>query len=46
VVGVPLDPDPSSGNFTELIEKVRHRVDCRIEVVQEKDLKPTGKRRR
>jgi nucleotide-binding universal stress UspA family protein len=46
VVGLPPDPDVSSGNFTELIEKVRHRIDCRIEVVQEKNLKPTGKRRR
>jgi nucleotide-binding universal stress UspA family protein len=46
VVGLPPDPDDSSENFTELIEKVRHRIDCRIEVVQEKNLKPTGKRRK
>jgi nucleotide-binding universal stress UspA family protein len=46
VVGLPPDPDVSSENFTELIEKVRHRIDCRIEVVHEKNLKPTGKRRK
>ena len=46
VVGLPLDPDVSSGNPREFIEKLRHRIHCRIEVVQEKNLKPTGKRRK
>jgi nucleotide-binding universal stress UspA family protein len=47
VVGLPLNPDISSGNSRELIEKLRHRIHCRIEVVQEKTSKPSpGKRRR
>jgi nucleotide-binding universal stress UspA family protein len=46
VVGLPLDSDVSSGNFRELIEKLRHRIDCRIEVVQEKSPKPQKKRRK
>lgn len=33
----------SSGHFRDLLEKVRHRIDCRIEVVHEKNLKhPLG----
>ena len=43
VIGLPIDPDVSSGNFTELIEKVRHRIDCRIEVVHEKTSNLQGK---
>jgi nucleotide-binding universal stress UspA family protein len=45
VVGLPADQKGSSGHFTELLEKVRHRIDCRIEVVHEKNLKPAPRRR-
>jgi len=45
VVGLPADQKGSSGHFDELLEKVRHRIDCRIEVVHEKNLKPALKRR-
>jgi nucleotide-binding universal stress UspA family protein len=45
VVGLPADQKGSSGHFAELLEKVRHRIDCRIEVVHEKSLKPALKRR-
>ena len=46
VVGSPPDEKGSSGHFTDLLEKVRHRIDCRIEVVHEKNLKSTVKGRR
>jgi nucleotide-binding universal stress UspA family protein len=46
VVGMPADQKGSSGSFAELLEKVRHRIDCRIEIVHEKNLKPTVRRRR
>lgn len=36
VVGLPSDPKGSSGQFADLLEKVRHRIDCRIEVVNQK----------
>jgi len=45
VLGLPGDQKGSFGNFTELLEKVRHKVDCRIEVVQEKNLQPALERR-
>ena len=45
VVGLPADQKGSSGHFSELLEKVRHRIDCRIEVVHEKNLKPAQRRR-
>ena len=45
VVGLPLDPDVSSGNPREFIEKLRHRIHCRIEVVQEKTPKPSPEKR-
>jgi len=46
VVGLRPDQRGPSGNFADLLEKVRHRIDCRIEVVSEKNLRPTLKRRR
>jgi hypothetical protein len=46
VVGLPLDPDISSGNSRGFIEKLRHRIHCRIEVVQEKIPKPSPKERK
>ena len=45
VIGLPADQKGSSGHFAELLEKVRHRIDCRIEVVHEKSLKPAQRRR-
>ena len=36
VVGSPADQKASAGNFKSFLEKIRHRVDCRIEVVHEK----------
>ncbi len=39
VVGSPSDQKGASGHFTEFLEKVRHRIDCRIEVVHKKNLK-------
>ena len=32
-------------DFDDLLEKIRHRIDCRIEVVHEKTVKITNKRR-
>ena len=46
VVGSSFDPKDSSGIFGDLLEKIRHRIDCRIEVVYEKDRKAALKRRR
>lgn len=45
VVGLPVDQKGSSGDFAARLEKVRHRIDCRIEVVHEKILKPAQRRR-
>lgn len=39
VVGSPTDTHAHSNAFNDLLEKIRHRIDCRIEVVHEK----TGK---
>jgi nucleotide-binding universal stress UspA family protein len=36
VVGLPADQKTFAGNFKNFLEKIRHRVDCRIEVVHEK----------
>jgi nucleotide-binding universal stress UspA family protein len=36
VVGSPADPKAAAGNYKNFLEKLRHRVDCRIEVVHEK----------
>ncbi|MBU0987500.1 MAG: universal stress protein [Proteobacteria bacterium] len=36
VVGSPADQKAFAGNFKNFLEKIRHRVDCRIEVVYEK----------
>ena len=45
VLGVPLpDTGSSSGKFFDFIEKIRRRVDCRIEIVNEKGVKITSKR--
>ena len=43
VVGSPTAPYVHSGDFNDLVEKIRHRIDCRIEVVHEKITK-TGKK--
>jgi nucleotide-binding universal stress UspA family protein len=37
VVGSPTPQDGSFEDFEDLLEKVRHRIDCRIEVVHEKN---------
>ncbi len=39
VVGMPTAPYIHPGDFNDLIEKIRHRIDCRIEVVHEKTAK-------
>lgn len=41
VVGSPADHSKHPGDFNSLIEKIRHRIDCRIKVVHEKDSKKT-----
>ena len=45
VLGVPL---PGTGSFRskffDFVEKIRQRVDCKIEIVNEKGVKITGKR--
>lgn len=38
VVGPPSDQGRSQDSFTKFLEKIRHQVNCRIEVVQEKHL--------
>jgi nucleotide-binding universal stress UspA family protein len=37
VVGSPTPQDGCFEDFEDLIEKIRHRIDCRIEVVHEKN---------
>jgi nucleotide-binding universal stress UspA family protein len=37
VVGSPTPHDGRFADFEELLEKIRHRIDCRIEVVHEKN---------
>ncbi len=36
VLGSPAEQKAASGHFKHFLEKIRHRVDCRIEVVHEK----------
>lgn len=38
VVGSPADQKACAGSFKNFLEKIRHRVDCRIEVVHEKSM--------
>ena len=45
VVGSPTPQDGRLEDFDNLLEKIRHRIDCRIEVVHEKTVKITKKRR-
>ena len=45
VVGSPTPQDGHLEDFDDLLEKIRHRIDCRIEVVHEKTVKTTKKRR-
>ena len=43
VVGSPTSQDRRLGDFDDLLEKIRHRIDCRIEVVHEKTVKTDKK---
>jgi nucleotide-binding universal stress UspA family protein len=43
VVGSPTSQDMCLEDFDDLLEKIRHRIDCRIEVVHEKTVKTTKK---
>jgi RNase H-fold protein (predicted Holliday junction resolvase) len=43
VVGSPASQDGRLEDFDDLLEKIRHRIDCRIEVVHEKTVKTTKK---
>jgi len=45
VMGSPTPQDGRLEDFDNLLEKIRHRIDCRIEVVHEKTVKTTKKRR-
>ena len=45
VVGSPTPKDGFLENFDDLLQKIRHRIDCRIEVVHEKIVRKTEKRR-
>jgi nucleotide-binding universal stress UspA family protein len=45
VVGSPTPQDGRLEDFDDLLEKIRHRIDCRMEVVHEKTTKKTKKRR-
>jgi len=45
VMGSPTPQDGRLEDFDNLLEKIRHRIDCRIEVVHEKTVKITKKRR-
>ena len=45
VVGSPTPQEVRIDDFEDLLEKIRHRIDCRIEVVHEKSVKKTKKRR-
>ena len=44
VMGSPTPQDGRLEDFDNLLEKIRHRIDCRIEVVHEKTVKTTKKR--
>ena len=41
VVGSPTPQDGHLEDFDDLLEKIRHRIDCRIEIVHEKSIKTT-----
>ena len=41
VVGSPTPQDEHLEDFDDLLEKIRHRIDCRIEIVHEKSIKKT-----
>ncbi len=46
VLGVPLSgKGGASSKFFDLVERIRRRVECRIEIVNEKGIKITKKRR-
>ena len=38
VLGSPSEQKTAAGHFKQFLEKIRHRVDCRIEVVHEKTM--------
>jgi nucleotide-binding universal stress UspA family protein len=46
VVGPSSNSKASSNQIAQLLEKVRHSIDCRIEVVNQKNSESTMKRRR
>ena len=43
VVGSPTPQDGRFEDFEDLLEKIRHRINCRIEVVHEKTIKKQNK---
>lgn len=43
VVGSPTPRDERFDDFEDLLEKIRHRIDCRVEVVHEKTVKKQRK---
>jgi len=43
VVGSPTPQDGRFEDFEDLLEKIRHRINCRIEVVHEKTIKKQKK---
>ena len=43
VVGSPTPQDGCFEDFEDLLEKIRHRINCRIEVVHEKTIKKQNK---
>jgi nucleotide-binding universal stress UspA family protein len=43
VVGSPTPQEVRIDDFEDLLEKIRHRIDCRIEVVHEKGVKKQRK---
>jgi len=45
VVGSPTPRDGYFEDFDDLLQKIRHRIDCRIEVVHEKIVRKTEQRR-
>jgi nucleotide-binding universal stress UspA family protein len=44
VVGSPTSQEGRLEDFNNLLEKIRHRIDCRIEVVHERAVKTTRKK--
>ena len=45
VVGSPTDKNYHHNDFSDFVEKIRHRIDCRIEVVHEKTAKTRERRK-